>query len=346
MRSLKQNMAGALYAAAILGATAAQAVTINGAGASFPDPVYQRWLYEHSKTTTTNVNYQSVGSGAGISAIKAKTVDFGGTDEPLKVDALDAANLAQFPMLMGGVVPVVNIPEVEPGQLKLSGAVLADIFLGKVKKWNAPAIAALNPDLKLPELDITVAHRSDGSGTTSIFTHYLAKASDAWKTGPGVGKDVRWPAGIGGQKNPGVANIVEKTSGAIGYVEYTYAVEANLSHVTLQNQAGKFVQPTMESFAAAGANADWDNAPGFCMDLTNQPGDESWPITGVTYILVQKQQPDAAKADAMFKYFDWCFAKGGKIASSLNYVAMPEAVVAKVRASWDKITADGKPVWK
>lgn len=321
---------------AVMASAQAKGITVNGAGASFPAPVYSIWTYTYSNESGDRINYQSVGSGAGIAQIKGKTVDFGASDKPLKKEELDKAGMMQFPMLMGGITPVVNLPGIKAGELKLTSSLLADIFLGKVKKWNAPAVKKENPKLNLPELDITVAHRSDGSGTTWIFTNYLTKISKEWADKAGCGKAVKWPAGIGGQKNPGVVNIVRKTRGAIGYVEYTYAKEAKLSYVSLQNKAGKFVDPEMDSFQAAGANADWKNAPGFYMILTDQPGDKSWPITGVTYILIHKEQQDADKAEAMLKYFNWCYTKGAKLAENKNYVPIPVNVVSLVKSAWEK----------
>lgn len=314
--------------------TAKSDVVINGAGASFPAPVYRKWLYNYKQETGVTVNYQSVGSGAGIRQIKAKTVDFGATDKPLKKDELDQAGLIQFPMLMGGVVPVVNIPGIKKGELSLSGKTLGDIFLGKIKTWNDPAIIAENKTLKLPNLPITVVHRSDGSGTTWVFTNYLTKASKGWAEGPGTGKAIKWPVGLGGQKNPGVANSVLKIKGSIGYVEYTYATEANMSYTSMINKDGKTVSPSQDTFAAAGANADWDNAPGLYMVLTDQPGANSWPITGVTYILIHKEQPNAKLIKNMLDYFTWCYENGAKTANEMNYIAIPKVVVEKVKKQW------------
>jgi phosphate transport system substrate-binding protein len=346
-KRVRRFLTAALTVTGFVAATAGFGMTINGAGASFPAPVYRPWTYTYKKSTGVQINYQSVGSGAGIRQIKAKTVDFGASDKPLKKAALDKAGLVQFPMLMGGVVAVVNIPGIKTNQLKLSGKVLADIFLGKIKKWNDPAILKMNKGLSLPSLPITVVHRSDGSGTTWIFTNYLCKVSPEWKNGPGNGKAVKWPCGIGGQKNPGVATNVMKSRGSIGYVEYTYATEAKLSVAKLKNKAGKFVAPTMESFTAAGANADWSNAPGYYMVLTDQDGDKSWPITGVTYILIYKANKSAAKVKAMLDYFSWCYKSGAKIASNLNYVPIPNNVVKMVNTMWaDNIKANGKAVLK
>lgn len=310
---------------------AKNAITLNGAGASFPAPVYQLWTYAYTQSGKASVNYQSLGSGAGLSQIKAGTVDFAGTDSPLTAEQQAEAGLIQFPMLTGGVVVIVNIPGVKSGALKLSRAVLSDIFLGKITNWNDPAIAKINPGVRLPkDLKITVVRRSDSSGTTFIFTDYLSKISGEWKNAIGAGSSVKWPVGIGGQKNPGVCNNVAKIRGSIGYTEYTYAVEAKLNCVQLENRAGTFIAPTAKSFAASAANADWKNAPGFLMMLTDQPGAESWPITGVTYILIRKDA-DAGTQAALKDYFNWCFTEGASSAARLNYVPIPENVVSLIR---------------
>lgn len=312
-------------------APAKNAITLNGAGASFPAPVYQLWTYAYTQTGKATVNYQSLGSGAGLSQIKAGTVDFAGTDSPLTAEQQAETGLVQFPMLTGGVVVIVNIPGVKSGELKLSREVLADIFLGKITNWNDPAIAKINPGVRLPkDLKITVVRRSDSSGTTFIFTDYLSKISGEWKNAIGAGSSVKWPVGIGGQKNPGVCNNVAKIRGSIGYTEYTYAVEAKLNCVQLENRAGTFIAPTAKSFAASASNADWKNAPGFLMMLTDQPGAESWPITGVTYILIRKDA-DAGTQAALKDYFNWCFTEGASSAARLNYVPIPENVVSLIR---------------
>lgn len=310
---------------------AKNAITLNGAGASFPAPVYQLWTYAYTQSGKASVNYQSLGSGAGLSQIKAGTVDFAGTDSPLTAEQQAEAGLIQFPMLTGGVVVIVNVPGVKSGELKLSRAVLSDIFLGKITNWNDPAIAKINPGVRLPkDLKITVVRRSDSSGTTFIFTDYLSKISGEWKNAIGAGSSVKWPVGIGGQKNPGVCNNVAKIHGSIGYTEYTYAVEAKLNCAQLENRAGTFIAPTAKSFAASAANADWKNAPGFLMMLTDQPGAESWPITGVTYILIRKDA-DAGTQAALKDYFNWCFTEGASSAARLNYVPIPENVVSLIR---------------
>ncbi|WP_294477274.1 phosphate ABC transporter substrate-binding protein PstS [uncultured Victivallis sp.] len=318
-------------------AVTAAEISLDGAGASFPAPVYRVWSYNYGESTgnRVEVNYQSSGSGAGINQIKEKTIDFGGSDNPLTKEELDKANLCQFPMLAGGVVVIVNLRGVKPNTLKLDQATLADIFLGKIKGWDDPRIKALNPGVKLPRVRITVVRRSDSSGTSFIFTNYLSKISKEWADRVGCGPAVNWPVGIGGQKNPGVCNNVARINGAIGYTEYTYAVEAKLSMVSLKNKAGKFVEPKPETFRASGAHADWKNAPGFYMLLTDQPGDDSWPITGLTYILVQRNQPDAKKAAALLNYFNWCYTTGASAASKLHYVPLPEEVVSLVRNAWD-----------
>ncbi len=305
---------------------AAAETSLCGAGASFPAPVYQSWTYSYSEATPeVKVNYQSLGSGAGINQIKAGTVDFAGTDSPLTLEEQEKEGLIQFPMLTGGVVVIVNLPGVADKSLKLGRKTLADIFLGKITRWDAAEIVADNPGVKLPKLKITVVRRADASGTTFIFTDYLAKISAEWKEKVGAGAAVKWPVGIGGQKNPGVCNNVAKLRGGIGYTEYTYAVEAKLATVLLENREGNWIAPEMKSFAASAANADWRNAPGFYQVLTDQPGKDSWPITGVTYILVRKDcKPETRKE--LQKYFDWCFTGGAAAARKLNYVPLPEAV--------------------
>ena len=320
-----------LFIAALGLCTLAQAETnLTGAGASFPAPVYQKWTYSYSQENPgTQVTYQSMGSGAGLNQIKAGTVDFAGSDNPLTLEQQKEAGLDQFPMLTGGVVVIVNLPGVKDGQLKLSQDVLARIFLGEITNWSDPAIKALNPKLRLPKLKITVVRRSDSSGTSFIFTNYLSKISADWKQKVGQGSSVKWPVGIGGQKNPGVCNNVARTRGAIGYTEYTYAVEAKLACAMLENADGKFVAPSQASFSASAASADWQNAPGFYMELTNVPGATSWPITGVTYILLRKDAP-AEKKVALRDYFMWCYTKGADTAKKLNYVALPDSVVKLV----------------
>ncbi|NMA38895.1 MAG: phosphate ABC transporter substrate-binding protein PstS [Lentisphaerae bacterium] len=311
-------------------ATLTAQTVINGAGASFPAPVYQSWTYTYSQTGPNKVNYQSVGSGAGVNLLKAKTVDFAGSDNPLTKEDQEKEGLQQFPMLLGGVVVIVNLPGVKTNELKLERSVLADIFLGKITHWNDARIAKANKGLKLPKTKITVVRRADSSGTSFIFTNYLSKISKEWETKVGAGASVNWPVGIGGQKNPGICNNVAKIRGSIGYTEYTYAVEANLACAAIENQTGKFITADVDSFRASAANAEWDKAPGFYMVLTDQPGDQSWPITGVTYILY-RNDTDPAMREAMIKYFNWCFTTGATAAQKLNYVAMPDNVVQMVR---------------
>lgn len=310
------------------------AITINGAGATFPYPIYANWANKYNQITGVKVNYQSIGSGGGIQQIKAGTVDFGASDAPLTADELSKSGLIQFPMVIGGVVPVVNISGVKAGELKLSSDTLAGIFLGTIKKWNDPAIAKENAGLALPNKDITVVHRADGSGTTWIFTSYLDKVSKDWHAKVGCGKAVNWPVGVGGKGNEGVAAYVQRVDGGIGYVEYAYALQNKMNHAKLRNKAGAFVDPTIETFQAAAIGADWKNAPGFYVVLTDQPGAKSWPITGATYIIVHKKQKNAEVGKAMLEFFDWCYKHGADMAKELDYVPMPENVVNLVEASW------------
>jgi phosphate transport system substrate-binding protein len=326
----------------------AQTVIINGAGASFPYPVYSQWAHKYHELTGTKINYQSIGSGGGIAQIRAKTVDFGGTDEPLKPADLDKDGLIQFPTVMGGVVPILNVLGVKAGDLKLDGPTLAAIFLGKISKWDDPAIKKLNPNSKLPSQTITVAHRTDGSGTTFIFTSYLAKVSPEWQEKVGAGKAVKWPApnSIGGKGNEGVAGQVKAVNGAIGYVEYAYAFQNKIPYAALKNKAGKFVSPDLDTFQAAAANADWSKAPkGFSLMLIDQPGDNSWPIVGATYIMMHKDQTDARKAKEILKFFAWFYKHGGDMAKNLHYVPLPENVVKMVEESWKEVKSGGAPVW-
>lgn len=326
---------------------AGSAKRLSGAGATFPYPLYAQWAHQYQRVTGVQVNYQSIGSGGGLAQIKAKTVDFGASDEPLHKKDLDAAGLIQFPTVMGGVVPVLNVPGVGAGRLRLPPAALAGIFLGTIKKWNDAALTTANPGLRLPDLDINVVHRADGSGTTWIFTDYLSKISPAWKQKVGTGKAVSWPVGLGGKGNEGVAAYVQRLRGTIGYVEYAYALVNKIPHAQLQNRSGNFVEPTMETFQAAAANADWAKAPGFHMVLTDQPGDRSWPITGATFILMQREQARGDKAKAILEFFAWCYEKGDEVAKRLHYVPLPKEVIPMVKAHWRKeLSAGGKPVWK
>jgi phosphate transport system substrate-binding protein len=333
---------------ALPGLVQAENLTINAAGATFPYPIYSQWANKYHNLTGVQINYQAIGSGAGIAQIKAKTVDYGASDAPQKPDMLKQNGLVQWPMVIGGVVMAVNLPGVGPGGLKLNGPVLADIYLGKIKKWDAPAIKKLNPGHKLPSLDITVVHRSDGSGTTFIFTNYLSVISPEWQKKVGANISVQWPApnSVGGKGNAGVAGQVQTVSGAIGYVEYAYVKQTNMPYALLMNKAGKYLKPSLAAFESAAANADWQKAPyGFYLMLVNEPGEQSWPIAGATYILMHKDQTNPAKARAMLKWFAWCFKHGGEMAKKLDYVPLPEKVVKMVEATWAKeIRVNGQPV--
>ena len=331
----------------VVAAHAGYGMTINGAGATFPYPVYAQWAYKYERLRGVKLNYQSIGSGGGIAQIKARTVDFGASDAPLKAGELEKYGLIQFPMIMGGVVPVVHLGGVKPGAMRLTPEVLAGIFLGKIKKWNDPAIKKLNPGLNLPDKNITVVHRADGSGTTWIFTNYLDKLSKEWHEKVGTGKAVSWPVGVGGKGNEGVSAYVEKVNGGIGYVEYAYALQNKLTYVQLKNREGAFVSPAIKTFQAAAANADWAHARGFYMVLTNQPGKDSWPICGASFILIYKKQKDPKKAKAVLSFFDWAYKHGAGIAKKLDYVPMPDKVVRLVEATWKKTVKDasGKPLW-
>ena len=327
----KKILAGA---AATFVMTTSFAADITGAGATFPYPVYAKWAESYKAATGIGLNYQSVGSGAGIRQIKARTVDFGASDMPLKAEELDKEGLMQFPAIMGGVVAVVNVEGVAPGQLKLTGPLLADIYMGKVTKWNAPEIAALNPGVKLPGADITVVHRADSSGTSFLFTDFLAKTSPAWKDTVGAGTTVKWAVGVGGKGNEGVAANVQRIKGAIGYVEWAYAKKNKLAHTMLRNKEGVDLQPSDDVFKAAAANAEWTRAPGFGVVLTDGAGKQSWPITGVSYILMHKTQADANKGREVVKFFDWAFKNGAPAAAELDYVPMPASVVKQVQDAW------------
>ncbi len=335
----------ALIVASVVPCFAAK--TLNGAGATFPEPIYSAWMYKYNELKGVRVNYQGIGSSGGIRQIKAKTVDFGGSDAPLTGPELREAGLLQFPMVIGGVVPIVNVKGVAPGELKLTNVVVASIFGGEITYWNDEEITSLNPGLELPNEPITVVHRADGSGTTWIFTNYLDKVSASWHEKVGTGKVVPWPVGVGAKGNPGVAAYVQRVNASIGYVEYAYSVQSNLSHVSLRNGAGEYVQPTIESFQAAAANADWANADEYYVVLTDQPGDGSWPIVGATFILVYRDQQDIATARSMLEFFNWCYGHGDDMAVDKDYVPIPDSVVEMVRATWkNEILAGGKPVWK
>jgi phosphate transport system substrate-binding protein len=333
----------------VLGSTchAKATVSINGAGATFPYPVYSAWAHKYAELKGVELNYQAIGSGGGIAQIKAKTVNFGASDAPLKKEELDEIGLIQWPMVMGGVCPVVNIKGVEKGKLKLTPELLSDILLGKIKNWDDAEIKKVNPGLSLPNQAIVVVHRSDASGTNWIYTSYLSAISPEWKEKVGAGTSVAWPSGIGGKGNQGVSAYVQRTNGALGYVEFAYALQNNLTYVQLKNKAGKFVEPTIETFKSAASHANWKEAPGFYIVLVDQPGDTSWPIAGATYILLYKDQPDAAMAERVLKFFSWCYDNGDATAEKLLYIPMPKNVVDLVKSEWkSEVKSGGKPVWK
>ena len=319
-----------------LSAPLAQAADISGAGATFPFPIYAKWADAYKKETGNGLNYQSIGSGAGIKQIQAKTVTFGATDAPLTAEELKKSGLVQWPMVMGGIVPVVNIEGIKSGELVLDGSTLANIFLGKIKTWDDAAIKKLNPSLALPSTGITVVRRSDGSGTTFNFTDYLSKVSTEWKSNVGAAASVEWPVGVGAKGNDGVAGNVGQTKNSIGYVEYAYAKQNKLTHVDLINKSGKHVSPTMTSFQAAAANADWAKAEGYYLILTDQSGDQSWPLTAATFILMHAEPQDKAVTAEALKFFAWAFAKGDKMAEELDYIPMPDSVVKLIEATWTK----------
>ena len=324
-------------------ASLAAAQDVTGAGASFPAPLYSKWASDYNKATNVKINYQSVGSGAGLRQIEAKTVDFGASDAPLKDDELAKKGLMQFPTVIGGVVPVVNIKGITPGQLKLTGPVLGDIFLGKITNWTDPAIKALNPTLALPDAAIAPVRRADGSGTSFIFTNYLSKVNPEWKTKVGEGTAVNWPVGAGGKGNEGVAAFVGRLPNSIGYVEYAYVKQNKMNFAQLRNSAGTYVSPDDTSFKAAAAGADW--AKSFYQILTEQPGKDAWPITGATFILMQKVQDKPAQATAVLKFFEWAYKGGDKTADDLDYVPMPATVKTAIEKSWADIKdSSGKAV--
>lgn len=320
--------------------TAAMAAEITGAGATFPYPLYAKWAQAYKAATGTGMNYQSIGSGGGIKQINAGTVDFGASDKPLKPEELKQAGLVQFPTVIGGVVPVIHLKGISPGQVKLTGPLLARIYMGEVKKWNAPEIARLNQDVRLPAEDITVVHRSDASGTTFIFTNYLSKVSPQWKEKIGNDAAVSWPTGVGGKGNEGVASYVQRISGSIGYVEYAYAIH-NMTYTMLKNRDGHFVKPQADNFQAAAADADWSSAPGFYMILTDQPGKQSWPITGATFILMHKEQKNPQSARQVLEFFKWAYANGDQMARQLDYIPMPDNVVKLIYKEWHAINGPG-----
>jgi len=345
MRHLTKGFLAAAMLA--LGVSNVMAADITGAGATFPYPIYAKWAEAYRAKTGVGMNYQSIGSGGGIAQIKAKTVDFGASDMPLKGEDLQAAGLVQFPAIIGGVVPVVNIEGVAPGAIRFTGPVLADIYLGKIKSWNDKAIADLNPGLKLPADPITVVRRSDGSGTTFLWTDYLSKVSPEWKDKVGSSTAVAWPEGVGGKGNEGVSAYVQRIKGSIGYVEYAYAKKNKMSYGQMQNREGQFVQPDDPAFQAAAAGADWKSVPGFGLILTNQPGKSSWPISGASFILMYAKQDKPQNGTEVLKFFDWALKNGQKMAEELDYVPLPAPVVAQIEAAWKAEIKDpsGKALW-
>lgn len=343
--SLKTLAAAAALAATTLSAAPAVAQEVTGAGASFPAPLYSRWAADYNKATNIRINYQSVGSGAGLRQIRGKTVDFGASDMPLTDDELKKDGLVQFPTVIGGVVPVINVQGIQTRQLRLTGTLLADIYLGKITKWNDPAIVALNKDLKLPDAQIAVVRRADGSGTTFIFTNYLSKVSADWKSRVGEGTAVNWVVGMGGKGNEGVSAFVQRLPNSIGYVEYAFAKQNKQPYALLQNAAGNFVAPDDTTFAAAAAAAEWSKT--FFQILTNQPGKDAWPITGATFIMMHERQDKPQQAAASLRFFDWAFRNGDKSATDLDYVPLPESVENVIRQQWARIRdAAGQPVFR
>jgi phosphate ABC transporter phosphate-binding protein len=337
----------AIAALATLACTSAQAGDISGAGATFPYPIYAKWADAYKQKTGVGLNYQSIGSGGGIKQIKAKTVTFGASDMPLKPDDLDKSGLVQFPMIMGGVVPVVNLKGIKPGELTLDGATLASIFLGEITKWDDPKIKALNGSVKLPSTAIAVVHRSDGSGTSFLFTDFLSKTNPEWKDKVGANSSVEWPVGLGAKGNEGVAGQTTQTDGAIGYVEYAYAKQNKMTYTKMVNADGKVVEPKIAAFQAAAAGVDWSKMPGYYVILTNQAGADSWPITGASFIIVYKQPDDPDAVKTALKFFDWAYADGDKMAEALDYVPIPDSVVSLVKATWknDIKDASGKAIY-
>ena len=327
-------------------APAQAAPLINGAGATFPYPLYSKWAYEYNKKTGLKMNYQSIGSGGGIKQIKAKTVDFGASDAPLTAEDLDGSGLMQFPMAIGGVVPVVNIAGVGSGEIKLTGEALADIYRGEIVKWNDKRIASLNPGVKLPDDSISVVHRADGSGTSWIFTNYLDKVNRAWHEKVGFGTAVNWPTGVGGKGNEGVATYVKRMKNSIGYVELAYAVQNKLTTTKLENREKVFVAPTIESFMAAAAGADWNNTPGYAVVLTDQPGKDAWPIAGATFIIVYKKPENCENTKSVLEFFDWSYKNGAGMAKGLDYVPIPKEVSDVMEKAWEReLSCNGKALW-
>ncbi|MEN9879764.1 MAG: phosphate-binding protein PstS [Pseudomonadota bacterium] len=343
--SINKVLKGLLVSAGLI-AGVASAAQITGAGATFPAPMYSKWAEAYKAQTGTALNYQAIGSGGGVKQIQAKTVDFGASDDPTSAEVLEKFGLVQFPAVIGGVVPVVNLQGVAPGQLKLNNDVLSDIFRAKVTKWNDPAIASVNPGVKLPDTAITLVYRSDSSGTTAVFTDFLAQVSAPFKGVVGSGKTVNWPAGVGGKGNAGVAANVTKIDGAIGYVEFAYAKQNKMTHVSLINRDGKAVQPNEASFNAAAAKANWTGTPNFAVNLNNQPGAASWPITSATFILMYKKPEKPEQSAEVLKFFNWALTKGQKMATDLDYVPLPDNAVKAIVKSWADIKGqDGKPVF-
>jgi len=337
----------ALAASTIVLSLTAHAADLTGAGATFPYPIYSKWAEAYNAATGIGLNYQSIGSGGGIKQIKAKTVDFGASDMPLKLEELEKEGLMQFPAIIGGVVPVMNLDGVTPGQLKLTSDVIAAIHLGKITKWNAPEITALNPNANLPALAITVVHRADSSGTTFLWTDFLSKTNADFKAAVGSGTAVKWPTGVGGKGNEGVAANIQRIKGSFGYVEYAYAKKNKIVYAQLKNADGQFVQPDDETFKAAAANGDWTSAPGMYLVLTNQPGKASWPATGASFIIMHKTQADGLTGRAVLKFFDWSFKNGSGMATDLDYVPLPPALVKQIQDSWKSQLKDanGKAIW-
>jgi phosphate transport system substrate-binding protein len=335
------------FAAALSISSIASAADISGAGATFPYPIYAKWADAYKKETGVGLNYQSIGSGGGIKQIEAKTVTFGATDKPLGQEGLEQYGLAQFPTVIGGIVPVINLEGIKPGDLTLDGPTIAQIYLGKITKWDDPAIAKLNPDVKLPSNAIAVVHRSDGSGTTYNFTYYLGQVSPDWESAVGVNQSVEWPVGLGAKGNEGVAANVQQTAGSIGYVEYAYAVQNKMTYTNLINKDGQKVAPTADAFAAAASNADWKSVPGYGVILADEPGATTWPMTAATFILVYKKPGDAAATGEALKFFSWAYEKGDDMAADLAYIPMPDGVVKDIQAMWasDIVGPDGKPVF-
>jgi phosphate transport system substrate-binding protein len=341
MNTLTRLLAGAALAAGTF--VSAQAAEITGAGATFPAPIYAKWAEAYKAATGTSLNYQAIGSGGGVKQILAKTVDFGASDDPTKGEDLTKNNLLQFPAVIGGIVAVANLPGIQPGQMKIDGKTLGAIFRGAITKWNDPAIAALNPGVKLPEDAITLVYRSDSSGTTAGFTHYLSEVDTEFQKVVGAGKTVNWPRGVGGKGNAGVAANVLKIAGSVGYVEYAYAKQNKMIHIAMLNRAGKLVQPDDDTFAAAAANADFSKAPGFGISLNNQPGDKAWPITSASYILMHKTADKPTQSAEALKFFRWALNNGQKLALDLDYVPLPAALVKQIEATWKDIKdASGK----